>query len=155
MGGGKRRRSGLSIIALSLTRSAPQRAPSDRAPMWDRGLAFFLRQNRSMAGARRTFGPGNYYLKTIEGASHDFGFRAPEGAKFFATGEPLPHWCVLGLRDGPQPPSPTALVSPSLRAPAKLHRGSSIRASHNRSNPPKLPQGLNSRRPTHPEPPRC
>ena len=79
----------------------------------------------SMAGARRTFGPAeSYYLKTIKGAS-----------QFFCDwGEPLPHWCVFRLQGGPQPPSPDTPRRPvPFRAPAKLHRGSSISGEPPRS----------------------
>jgi len=45
---------------------------------------FFLRQNRSMAGARRTFGPArSYYLKIAEGASQSLWLSYARGSQIF------------------------------------------------------------------------
>jgi hypothetical protein len=76
----------------------------------------------SMAGARQTFGPAeSYYLKTIEGAS-----------QFFCDcGEPLPHWCVFRLQDGPQPPSPDTPRRPVPLEPRRNYTGAlRFRTSH-------------------------
>jgi hypothetical protein len=119
---------GSTFSAWSAMRREPicdHRAPSDRAlPCGAVGSLFS--SPKSIDGRResRTFGPaGSYYLKTTEGASHDFGFRAPAGAKFFGTGgtaSPLVRSRLAGRASAPTP-IPSRSVPQS---PGELHRGS-------------------------------
>jgi hypothetical protein len=48
---------------------------------------------------------------------------------FLGRGEPLPHWCVLGLRDGPHPQSPVTPRRPVPLEPRRNYTGALRRFS--------------------------
>jgi hypothetical protein len=77
-------------------------------------FAFFFAKIESMAGARAEPSARRGIIASRQQKVHRMTLlsRACGSQIFWDCGEPLPHWCVLGLRDGPRPPPHPLKVRP-------------------------------------------